>query len=191
MKVDIILCGVGGQGILTIATIIGEAAMAEGLYLKQAEVHGMSQRGGDVHSMLRLSSEPIASDLVARGAADVVISMEPMEALRYLPYLKPDGWVITSGAPFVNIPNYPALEAIKAELARLPHAIVIDIEQLAKDNGVPRSSNVILLGAAQKAIGIDYAKLEAAVRRVFARKGEAVVDANLRALAIGKQTADS
>ena len=105
--------------------------------------------------------------------------------------LKPDGWVITSGAPFVNIPNYPALEAIKAELARLPHAIVIDIEQLAKDNGVPRSSNVILLGAAQKAIGIDYAKLEAAVRRVFARKGEAVVDANLRALAIGKQTADS
>lgn len=191
MKVDIILCGVGGQGILTIATIIGEAALAEGLYLKQAEVHGMSQRGGDVHSMLRLSSEPIASDLVARGAADVIISMEPMEALRYLPYLKADGWVITSGVPFVNIPNYPDLEAIKAELARLPRVIMLDIEQLAKDSGVPRSSNVILLGAAQEAIGIDYAKLEAAVRRVFARKGEAVVEANLRALATGKQTADS
>ena len=85
MKTDIILCGVGGQGILSIATIIGEAAMKENLYIKQAEVHGMSQRGGDVQSNLRISSEPIHSDLIALGGADVIISMEPMEALRYLP----------------------------------------------------------------------------------------------------------
>ncbi len=189
MKSDIILCGVGGQGILTIATIIGEAAMAEGLYLKQAEVHGMSQRGGDVHSMLRLSSEPIASDLVSRGTADAIISMEPMEALRYLPYLSADGWVITSSAPFVNIPNYPDLEEVRGCLARLPHAVVLDIEHLAKENAVPRSSNVILLGAAQEAIGIDYAKLESAVRRVFERKGDAVVNANIKALTIGKEAA--
>ena len=107
MKTDIILCGVGGQGILSIATIIGEAAMKEDLYIKQAEVHGMSQRGGDVQSNLRISSEPIASDLIPTGSADVIISMEPMEALRYLPFLSKDGWIITSSAPFVNIPNYP------------------------------------------------------------------------------------
>jgi len=186
MKTDIILCGVGGQGILSIATIIGEAAMNENLYIKQAEVHGMSQRGGDVQSNLRISSNPIASDLICKGGADVIISMEPMEALRYVNYLGKDGWVITSTAPFVNIPNYPDIELVKAELSKLPHVIAIDIEQLAKDNAVPRSANVILLGAAQQAIGIEYDKLEAAIRRVFSRKGEAIVEANIKALAIGR-----
>ncbi len=187
MKTDIILCGVGGQGILSIATIIGEAAMKENLYIKQAEVHGMSQRGGDVQSNLRISSAPIYSDLIPAGSCDVIISMEPMEALRYLHYLKRDGWIITSSAPFVNIPNYPDMDDIKAEYNKLDHVIMIDIEQLAKDNGVPRSANVILLGAAQKALGIDYEKLEDAIRRVFGRKGDAVVEANIKALAIGKE----
>ncbi|MBR4368192.1 MAG: indolepyruvate oxidoreductase subunit beta [Prevotella sp.] len=189
MKTDIILCGVGGQGILSIATIIGEAAMNENLYIKQAEVHGMSQRGGDVQSNLRISSDPINSDLIALGSADVIISMEPMEALRYLPYLKKEGWIITSSTPFVNIPNYPDIEVIMADLQQVKNAIVIDIETMAKDNGVPRSANVILLGAAQKALGIEYTKLEDAIRRVFARKGEAIVDANIKALAIGKENA--
>lgn len=187
MKKDIILCGVGGQGILSIATIIGEAAMNDGLYIKQAEVHGMSQRGGDVQSNLRLSSEPIQSDLIPLGAADVIISMEPMEALRYLPFLSKDGWIITSSAPFVNIPNYPDIEVVKGDLQRLPHVIMLDIEQAAKDNGVPRSANVILLGAAQQALGIEYGKLEQAIRSVFGRKGEAIVEANIKALAIGKE----
>ena len=187
MKTDIILCGVGGQGILSIATVIGEAAMNENLYIKQAEVHGMSQRGGDVQSNLRISSSPIHSDLIARGSADVVISMEPMEALRYLPYLSEDGWIITSSVPFVNIPNYPDIEVIRGELNRLPNVIALDIEALARDGGVPRSANIILLGAAQKALGIEYAKLEEAIRRVFARKGEAVVEANIKALAIGRE----
>ena len=187
MKTDIILCGVGGQGILSIATIIGEAAMNENLYIKQAEVHGMSQRGGDVQSNLRISSDPIASDLIAKGGADVIISMEPMEALRYLPFLAKDGWIITSATPFVNIPNYPDMEVINADLDRLPNVIRIDIEQMAKDNGVPRSANVILLGAAQKALGIEYEKLEDAIRRVFARKGDAIVEANIKALALGRE----
>ncbi len=187
MKTDIILCGVGGQGILSIATIIGEAAMNENLYIKQAEVHGMSQRGGDVQSNLRISSEPIASDLIARGGADVIISMEPMEALRYLPFLKKEGWIITSATPFKNIPNYPDMEVINGDLAKLPNVISIDIEQMAKDNGVPRSANVILLGAAQKALGIEYEKLEEAIRRVFARKGDAIVEANIKALALGRE----
>ena len=187
MKTDIILCGVGGQGILSIATIIGEAAMNENLYIKQAEVHGMSQRGGDVQSNLRISSDPIASDLIALGSADVIISMEPMEALRYLPYLKKEGWIITSASPFVNIPNYPDMAVIKGDLDKLPNVISIDIEQMAKDNGVPRSANVILLGAAQKALGIEYTKLEEAIRRVFGRKGEAIVEANIKALALGSK----
>jgi len=185
MKTDIILCGVGGQGILSIATLIGEAAMNENLHIKQAEVHGMSQRGGDVQSNLRISDRPIASDLIAKGQADVIISMEPMEALRYLPYLSEQGWVITSSEPFKNIPNYPAMETLLDRLHQLPHVIILDIEQMAKENGVPRSANVILLGAAQKALGIERHKLEDAIRRVFGRKGEAVVEANLKALALG------
>jgi len=186
MKTDIILCGVGGQGILSIATIIGEAAMKEGLYIKQAEVHGMSQRGGDVQSNLRLSSSPIHSDLIGNGQADVIISMEPMEALRYLPNLnKETGWIITSSVPFVNIPNYPDMEQINSEYANMKNAISIDIEKLAKDNGIPRSANVILLGAALKALGIDREMVENAIRTVFGRKGESVVEANIKALAIG------
>ena len=186
MKTDIILCGVGGQGILSIATIIGEAAIKDGLYIKQAEVHGMSQRGGDVQSNLRISSEPINSDLIAEGQADVIISMEPMEALRYLPYLnKKTGWIITSSVPFVNIPNYPDMDKIKEEYSKLNNVVFIDIEQLAKDNNVPRSANMILLGAAQKSLGIGYEEIKAALGRVFARKGEEVVNANIKALSIG------
>lgn len=185
MKTDIILCGVGGQGILSIATLIGEAAMNENLFIKQAEVHGMSQRGGDVQSNLRISDRPIASDLIAKGQADVIISMEPMEALRYLPYLAQQGWIITSIEPFKNIPNYPEMDTLLSKLQQLPHVITLDIERMAKDNGVPRSANVILLGAAQKALGIEQHKLEDAIRSVFARKGEAVVEANLKALKLG------
>ena len=186
MKTDIILCGVGGQGILSIATVIGEAAMKEGLNIKQAEVHGMSQRGGDVQSNLRISSQPIHSDLISQGQADVIVSMEPMEALRYLPYLnKKTGWIITSSVPFVNIPDYPDIDSIRAEYAKLDNVVIIDIERLAKENDMPRSANMILLGAAIKAIGIGRDKMEQAVRAVFARKGDTVVEVNLKALEIG------
>ena len=187
MKTDIILCGVGGQGILSIATIIGEAAMQEKMYIKQAEVHGMSQRGGDVQSNLRISSSPIASDLIARGQCDVIISLEPMEALRYLPYLKEEGWIITATTPVVNIPNYPDIDCLRTDLSRLKHVITLDAEGLAREHQVPRSANVILLGAAQKALGLEYALLESAVRRVFASKGEAIVEANIKALSIGRE----
>ena len=138
-------------------------------------------------SNLRISSNPIASDLIPLGGADVIISMEPMEALRYLPFLAKDGWIITSSTPFVNIPNYPDIEKIRQDLNEIKNVIVLDIEQAAKDNAVPRSANVILLGAAQKALAIEYDKLEDAIRRVFGRKGEAVVEANIKALAIGKE----
>ena len=186
MKKDIILCGVGGQGILSIATIIGEAATAAGLNLKQAEVHGMSQRGGDVQSNLRLSTDVIYSDLIPLGEADVIISMEPMEALRYLPYLSKEGAVVTSSQSFVNIPNYPEATAIDAELAKLPKVAKLDIEQIAKEVATVRSANVVLLGMAAPYIGIlSTEELRSAVVRVFERKGEAIVEANLKAFDAG------
>ncbi|MCR5314146.1 MAG: indolepyruvate oxidoreductase subunit beta [Bacteroidaceae bacterium] len=181
MKKDIILCGVGGQGILSIATIIGEAATKAGLNLKQAEVHGMSQRGGDVQSNLRLSTDTIYSDLISMGGADIVISMEPMEALRYLPYLAKTGTIVTSSKPFVNIPNYPDNDALMAELESMP-SVKLDIESVAKDAGNVRGANMVLLGMAAPYIEIlSVAQLREAISVVFARKGEAVVEANLKA----------
>ena len=186
MKKDIILAGVGGQGILTIATIIGDAATAAGLNLKQAEVHGMSQRGGDVQSNLRLSTEPIHSDLIKQGATDLIISMEPMEALRYLPYLNNEGWVVTSSHPFKNIPNYPEEEALMQELNNLPQVAALPIEDVAKENNLPKSANVVLLGMAAKYIEIlTPEQLRESIARVFAAKGEKIVEANQQAFDLG------
>ena len=177
MKTDIILSGVGGQGILSIAAAIGEAALKEGLYMKQAEVHGMSQRGGDVQSNLRLSDQPIASDLIPLGHADLIISLEPMESLRYLPYLSKEGWLVTNSQPFINIPNYPEMEKVNAELA------------IAKEAGSVRAANIVMLGAATPFLGIEYEKIEEGVRSIFARKGEEIVAMNLKALKAGYELA--
>ena len=191
MKKDIILAGVGGQGILSIATVIGEAALQEGLYLKQAEVHGMSQRGGDVQSNLRLSSEPIMSDLIPKGGADLIISLEPMEALRYVEYLKPDGWIVTSCVPFLNIPNYPEQEEVLARVRSYEHHVLLDVEALAKEAGAPaQAANMVLLGAAIPMLGIEHDKMIAGVARVFARKGEAVVQTNIAAVEAGYQASN-
>ena len=186
MKKDIILAGVGGQGILTIATIIGDAAAAAGVNLKQAEVHGMSQRGGDVQSNLRLSTEEIHSDLIKQGAADMIISMEPMEALRYLPYLSEEGVVVTSSNAFKNIPNYPDEQALMAELKALPRTAILPIEDIAKENSVPKSANVVLLGMAAKHIEIlSPEQLRESIKRVFASKGEKIVEMNCQAFDLG------
>ena len=185
MKKDIILCGVGGQGILSIATIIGEAATKAGLNLKQAEVHGMSQRGGDVQSHLRLSDAEIYSDLIAEGSADMIISMEPMESLRYLPYLAADGKIVTSNKPFVNIPNYPEMTDVTAALESLP-SVAMDIEEVAKNAGNARGANMVLLGMAARYLQIlTPNQLCDAIRTIFARKGEAVVEANIKAFQAG------
>ncbi len=188
MKTDIIIAGVGGQGILSIATVIAQAALAaENLYIKQAEVHGMSQRGGDVQSNLRISDRPIASDLISLGQADIIIAMEPMEALRYKHYLAADGWIITSSNPFVNIGNYPDIDAVIAELKEMKNVILIDTDTLGKENRMPKAVNMILLGAASKALkSIDFEKLCQSVRTIFGTKGEAVVDMNIKALEIGR-----
>ena len=190
MKTDIILAGVGGQGILSIANIIGYAAIKNGLNLKQAEVHGMSQRGGDVQSHFRLSDQPIASDLIPMGKADLIISVEPMEALRYLPWLNNEGWVITNDQPFINIPNYPELDKLTETLNALPHKVVIDADRIATDLGSARSANMVILGAASPYIQLDFATIENAVAEVFARKGEAIVETNLACLRAGRAFAE-
>ena len=189
MKTDIVLAGVGGQGILSIATILGQAALKENLYIKQAEVHGMSQRGGDVQSNLRISSRPIASDLIPEGKADMIVSLEPMEALRYVQYLSPEGWIVTSTAPFRNIDNYPDLDKIKAELREHPHTVAFDMEETAKEVANPRTSNMVLLGAAAPFIGLETDKIEDGIRTVFGPKGDKIVEMNITAFRAGLERA--
>ncbi|MDR0972541.1 MAG: indolepyruvate oxidoreductase subunit beta [Prevotellaceae bacterium] len=186
MKTDIILAGVGGQGILSIATVIGQAALRKGFYMKQAEVHGMSQRGGDVQSNLRISDRPIASDLIPTGKCDLILSLEPMEALRYLPYLNENGWLITNETTFVNIDNYPEADEVYAAIKTIQHHVLLNADALAKEAGSVRAANIVLLGATIPFLGIDDATMQAAVRDIFARKGEEIVTLNLRALAAGK-----
>lgn len=191
MKSDIILAGVGGQGILTIATILGAAALKEDLYLKQAEVHGMSQRGGDVQSNLRISSTPIHSDLIPMGGADLIVSLEPMEALRYLPSLKPGGWVITNTNPFINIENYPDIEKVIDELESEGNVIAFNMDEMAKEIQSPRSSNMLLLGACSTFIDMKSEDIETCIAEFFGRKGEKMVSANIQAYRVGREKAFS
>lgn len=190
MKKDIILSGVGGQGILSIAAIIGHAAVASGLFLKQAEVHGMSQRGGDVQSHLRLSSEPIASDLIPQGKADMIISVEPMESLRYLPYLNASGWLVTNNKPFINIPDYPEQDELMKHIRKVHNSIVLDAEKLAGEAGSIKAANMVILGAASSFLDISYEKLEKAIRAIFGKKGGEIVAINLAALQAGRRVAE-
>lgn len=186
MKNDIILSGVGGQGILSIAAVIGLAAIENNLYLKQSEVHGMSQRGGDVQSHLRLSDKPVASDLIPYGAAGLILSVEPMEALRYLPWLSQNGWIVTNSGPFINIPEYPPVEDILSEIKKIKNHIIIDADSVAKDAGSSRAGNIVILGAASHFIDMPFKSVEKAVVRLFEKKGEEIVSINIKALNAGR-----
>lgn len=190
MTTNIILAGVGGQGILSIANVIGLAALKDNLYLKQAEVHGMSQRGGDVQSNLRISDQPIFSDLIPLGGADIIVSLEPMEALRYLPYLNENGWVVTNTNPFKNIDNYPEMGDIEKKLMENKNVVSFDMDQLAKELGSPRSSNMVLLGAASPFINIPSDLLIEGIRKFFEPKGEKIVELNEKCFLAGRERAE-
>ena len=184
MKKDIILCGVGGDGIVSVAKIISDAALNLGMNVKQSEIHGMSQRGGSVFSHLRISSEPIFADVIPEGKADIILSSEPMEALRYLPFLAPDGAVITNSDPFINIKNYPEIEKVNAELAKLKKCVSFNANAIAKE--LNARGNMVLLGAAAPYLEIAFEELEKAIKSIFGRKGDAVVETNIKAIRAGR-----
>lgn len=187
MKADIILSGVGGQGIVSIAATIAQAALDNDLFIKQSEVHGMSQRGGAVYSHLRISDKPIASDLIPMGGADIIISVEPMESLRYLPWLKEEGWLVTNSTPFINIPDYPDLNLLHSEIEKFPNHILINADEIARQVKSPRSSNIVMLGAASPFLEIPLENFEQAIKKIFGRKGEKIVELNIHALHAGRE----
>lgn len=191
MKRDLILAGVGGQGLLALAAVIGEAARSLDLYVLQAEVHGMAQRGGVVQSHLRYSDQPIHSALVKEGTANLVLSLEPMEALRYLPMLAADGVVVANAAPFKNIPNYPDEEMVEKEILLLPNHRLINAVELAKTAGALQAGNMVMLGAGAPFLNLPLEALEAGIRTVFAGKSVAVIETNLRAFQLGYEASEA
>ena len=189
MKFDIILAGVGGQGVLSVSAIIASSAMAQGLAVKQSEVHGMSQRGGAVLANLRLSDRPIASDLIPRGTASLILSMEPLESLRYLEFLSARGTVITATNPVANIPDYPPVDEVLARVRSLPRAVTVDAESLARKAGSARATNMVMVGAASPLLPVSFGTIEHFVQAIFASKGAKVVETNLKALHAGRDAA--
>ncbi len=189
MKFDIILAGVGGQGVLSVSAVIASSAMKEGLHVKQSEVHGMSQRGGAVVANLRLSDRPIASDLIPKGAASMILSMEPIESLRYLEYLTPGGTLITAAEPVINITDYPPIADVLAQVGRVPHATIVEAERLARQAGSARATNMVMVGAASHWLPVSVDSIEHFVRTLFAAKGDKVVDTNVKALRAGRDAA--
>lgn len=186
MKYDIILAGVGGQGVLSVSAVIGSAARTQGLFVKLSEVHGMSQRGGSVVASLRLSDKPIASDLIPNGSASMILSMEPLESLRYLNYLSPEGVLITSTNPVINIPDYPNSDELIGAIPSLPHTILVDSEQLARQAGSARATNMVITGAASHFLPVDVKRLQESIKTLFADKRDKVVGVNLNAFLAGR-----
>lgn len=185
MKIDIVLGGVGGQGILSIAAIIGTAAVNMGMSMKQSEVHGMSQRGGDVMSNLRISSGEIYSDLIQIGGADLIIGVEPLEALRHIHMLSKDGWLVTNTKPLVNIPNYPDINVVYKEIEKIHNHVLIDADAMAKDLGNIKMMNVIMLGAALPFLKLSKDDIVKAINMIFGKKGDDIVAKNIEALEAG------
>lgn len=185
MKIDIVLAGVGGQGVLSVAAILAEAARREGLAVKQAEVHGMAQRGGAVQAMLRIASTPIASELVPRGGAGMILGMEPVEALRYLDYLAPGGILLTAADPVADLPDYPPIEEVHQRI-RLLGGHLVEANRLATEAGSRRAANVVMIGAASTRLPLSSDTLEACLRDGFAAKGERIVEVELQAFRTGR-----
>jgi indolepyruvate ferredoxin oxidoreductase beta subunit len=186
MKYDLILAGVGGQGILSMAYMLDKACLGAGLAFKQAEVHGMAQRGGAVQSHLRISDAEIHSDLIPLGAAQLILSVEPLEAGRYLPYLAPAGRVISSAAPVKNIPDYPPDDEVLGRVLAMPGALLVDSAAIARAVGSPRAQNTVMLGAASPFLPLDAQQVLDAIAEVFTPKGEKIRDLNLRAFELGR-----
>ena len=187
MSCKIIVSGVGGQGAITIAQLILGAAFKDNLYALQSEVHGMSQRGGAVNAHVIVSSMEVFSPVVMAGDGDILISLEPLETLRYLPLLKSGAHVIAAMEPVVNMDNYPEREELMGALARIPGVQLIDTETHSRALNAKKSGNIILLGVAARHMGIASARWREALTERFAGKGEAIITKNIEAFECGYQ----
>ena len=189
MRYDIVLAGVGGQGVLSVAAVVAAAALDEGLEVKQSETHGMSQRGGAVVAHLRLADAPIASDLIAHRSASMVLGLEPLESLRQLDYLAADGVLVTSSTPVANIADYPPIEELVTEIRRLPRAVLFDADALARGAGSGRAVNMVMVGAASPFLPLAAESIERSMAARFRGKGEDVLEVNRRAFRAGREAA--
>jgi len=189
MKTNIILSGVGGQGILTIAAVLDIAAISENLHIKQSEVHGMSQRGGAVQSHVRISDKEIFSDLIPEGKADLILSVEPMELLRYIPFLNKNGWLITDSNPFINTTNYPEKNDLYEQIKKHPFHLIFNATEVAKKLGNSKVANMVLLGAASSIIPLSEESLLAAIEKLFQHKSDKIIRINKEAFLKGKKIA--
>jgi indolepyruvate ferredoxin oxidoreductase beta subunit len=187
MKYDIILAGVGGQGVLSLASIIATGAMKDGLHVRQSEVHGMAQRGGAVLAHMRISDKEISSDLVAKGTASLIISMEPLEVNRYVDFLAPDGGIVTASEPFINISNYPEIESVYDKLKKYPDIKIVESAALAKKAGSSRATNMVIIGAASGKLPVKTESLKKAIADIFGAKGQKIVDINIKAFDLGAE----
>jgi indolepyruvate ferredoxin oxidoreductase beta subunit len=156
---SVMICGVGGQGILLASDLLSQVVLELGLDVKKSEVHGMSQRGGTVISSVRFG-EKVFSPLIGRGESDIILAFEKLEALRQLRFLKPDGSIIVNDFAIAPLPvacglaEYPArvIETIKEAV---PDSTIINGLELARKAGSTRSMNVLLLGALAKKLNIE------------------------------------
>lgn len=186
MKFDIILAGVGGQGVLSMSAVIAGASARVGWQVKQSEVHGMAQRGGAVLAHLRMAEGPVYSDLIPRGRADLILSLEPMESLRYLEYLSSTGTVATAVEPVRNIDDYPDLDGLLAAIRAIPSSILVEAGDLAKQAGNVKTANMVMVGAVAHLLPVTEEALGAEIRRAFGGRGDKLLDANLAAFRLGR-----
>ena len=189
MKLDIIIVGVGGQGILTCSMILAKAAMNANLNVITSEIHGMAQRGGSVEVHVRIGD--VLSPLIPIGDADIMIALEPVEALRYAKYLNEDSLVILNTRPVIPVTvtlgnaNYPSINEIVEKLNEITTKVVpVDASAIAEKLGSIQSTNIVILGILAKLaeLPFDYKHLEQAIREILP---PTIHDINLRAFKEG------
>jgi indolepyruvate ferredoxin oxidoreductase beta subunit len=184
----ILLVGVGGQGTILASKILSEGFVSAGYDVKMSEIHGMSQRGGSVSTQIRFGTD-VHSPIIGEGEAGVIVAFEKMEALRWLEYLRPGGRIIVNDYEIPSVPilmgaaKYP--EGILAELSAKADALVIDAAGMAAELGNTRAMNIVLLGAAVRAMQSDG--LEDIDWRTLIEKNvkPAFLELNLRAFDAG------
>ena len=183
---NVFICGVGGQGILLASEILSEVALGRGLDVKKSEVHGMAQRGGAVVSHVRFGDR-VYSPVIADGEADLLVSFEKMEALRWLHSLRPAGTLVVNSQEIVpsGLDEYP--REIDEDLRRrVPDLLSVDALTLAEEAGNIRAVNTVMLGAFSSFLEFDDADWRKAIE---ARVPPKTVDVNLRAFELGRRAA--